>query len=472
MGFSKGDIEHLKAIYEGTEYKFEWNGIMTEGIQVTQGLKQGCPLSPLLFALYLVMLTSKLENNGRGFDIGGIKIPGLAYADDIVLLADKKEDMVEMLKECSEYADESKLKYNISKSQCLVFGDSLGDVFHLQGQQMELVNEYKYLGVTITNSIDYLDTYKKMLAKKAQVSQGIILNRAFSSIQKYFEVRLWWKGCIVPILTFANEVLVVGDVNTVLEKAQYMAGKIALGGNKLAPKVAVQGEMGWSSFEEREAVSKISYLGRLMFMDEWRYAKIVFTYMKKQKYKSKWDRRSLFLDGKYDEGTDRLRAQSDKQWKKIVGREIKEKGSGLWRQKVESHSTLVNYRYKGEIKWEEQMYDNTLGSALFFGARTGSLVTRGRVCHWLREGVAPSQECRLCGERVETVEHIVTECKGIESQRPERKQNEDSNSWLIRALALDKDNERNQLQETLVKNILLEWRRKVSEIDLLHYSER
>src|SRR5271154_973087 len=56
MGFSEEDVEHLKAIYEGTEYKFEWNGIITGSIKVHHGLKQGCPLSPLLFALYLVLL--------------------------------------------------------------------------------------------------------------------------------------------------------------------------------------------------------------------------------------------------------------------------------------------------------------------------------------------------------------------------------------------------------------------------------
>src|SRR5271154_5540340 len=468
MGFSEEDVEHLKEIYEGTEYKFEWNGIITGSIRVTQGLKQGCPLSPLLFALYLVLLTSSLEKSGKGFSVGNAKIPGLAYADDIVLLADSKEDMSHMLKECSDYADNSKLKYNIAKSQCLVFGDSQGDQFFLQGEEMEFVKEYKYLGITITNTTEYLDTYKKLLAKKIQVSLGIIMRRAFNSTYRYFEVRLWWKACIVPLLTFGNEVLVIGDLNKVLEKAQYMAGKIALGGNKLAPKVVVQGEMGWSNFEEREAASKTKFVGRLMFMSEGRFAKKVFVYMKTRTYKSKWDRRSLFLDRKFDSGSDRIKAKNEKQWKTIVGHEIKKKCTMLWQLEVETHSTLGLYRCKKEIRWEENMYDNTMGSRLFFGARSGSLLTRGRVRHWIRHGVHPTQECRLCEKQVETLEHILCECESLHAAKPARKENETNHSWLIRVLGMN-ETERCSKDEGLIRGCLLEWYGQTKNMELLDY---
>lgn len=50
-------------------------------LEIKMGVKQGDPLSPLLFNLVLV----KLEESGKGFRAGDNAIPVLAFADDLVL---------------------------------------------------------------------------------------------------------------------------------------------------------------------------------------------------------------------------------------------------------------------------------------------------------------------------------------------------------------------------------------------------
>ncbi|NXX37533.1 PO21 protein, partial [Nicator chloris] len=65
----------------------------TDPIYIRSGVKQGDPMSPLLFNLALDPLLCKLETEGQGFQQGGLKITAMAFADDLVLLSDSWDGM-------------------------------------------------------------------------------------------------------------------------------------------------------------------------------------------------------------------------------------------------------------------------------------------------------------------------------------------------------------------------------------------
>lgn len=58
------------------------------------GLRQGCPLSPLLFAIYINDLMREVNEEGGGVMVGGKTISLLLFADDIVLLAASREALI------------------------------------------------------------------------------------------------------------------------------------------------------------------------------------------------------------------------------------------------------------------------------------------------------------------------------------------------------------------------------------------
>ena len=66
------------------------NGVRTTPFPIATGVPQGCPLSPLLFNLFISSLSSYLDTipglTGAGFL--GVSIRRLAYADDIAILAE------------------------------------------------------------------------------------------------------------------------------------------------------------------------------------------------------------------------------------------------------------------------------------------------------------------------------------------------------------------------------------------------
>ena len=61
--------------------------VSSQEVKVENGLRQGCPLSPLLYSIYVMGMVEKLEEESLGVKEGDYWCGALLYADDVVLLA-------------------------------------------------------------------------------------------------------------------------------------------------------------------------------------------------------------------------------------------------------------------------------------------------------------------------------------------------------------------------------------------------
>ena len=81
-----------------------WDTSLSESFPVTNGVRQGGVLSPILFTLYMDDLLNDLKNLGIGYFWDSVYAGASCYADDLVLLAPSPSALRIMISLCEEFA--------------------------------------------------------------------------------------------------------------------------------------------------------------------------------------------------------------------------------------------------------------------------------------------------------------------------------------------------------------------------------
>lgn len=110
--------EYVAANYREINTLISTPGGTTRPINILRGVKQGDPMSPVLFNLVLDEWLRSLPTE-IGLQLGREKIASLAYADDLLLLAENKEDASYLLKRCIKFMEKRGLKINPAKCVAL-----------------------------------------------------------------------------------------------------------------------------------------------------------------------------------------------------------------------------------------------------------------------------------------------------------------------------------------------------------------
>ncbi len=98
FGIPKYLVECLKDLYQNQTAEVDTAVGRTGPLSVQWGVRQGCPLSTMLFNLYSeLIMRHALEKWEDGIEIGGTFYNNLRYADDVALLATTEGKLQELV---------------------------------------------------------------------------------------------------------------------------------------------------------------------------------------------------------------------------------------------------------------------------------------------------------------------------------------------------------------------------------------
>ena len=171
-------------LYQNTKACIKLNNKLSNSFNCNIGVRQGDNLSPLLFSLFINDFQGYLSDKYNGLSSlndlftevnqddefeAFLKLYILLYADDTIIMAESPIDLQEALNAVANYCELWNLKININKTKIIRFAKRRSPNnqtnpfnFLLNGEKVDIVDHYVYLGTTIS----YNGRYKEAMLKQ------------------------------------------------------------------------------------------------------------------------------------------------------------------------------------------------------------------------------------------------------------------------------------------------------------------
>ena len=211
-GIPTSIVNAIKLIYENSSAQVLTPDGETSFFDILSGIFQGDTLAPFLFIIvldYALKEAFKISNSESGIVIEPrrsrrhpeIRIRDLAYADDISLLGTSLQ-LAENLLHCVEQsASQVGLHLNATKTKILTSNiKNSYSVTTLNGELLEHVNHFKYLGAYLPSSYHDFNTRKALAWSAANKLERIWKSNVNRELKLKF-----FRACVESILIYNSE---------------------------------------------------------------------------------------------------------------------------------------------------------------------------------------------------------------------------------------------------------------------------
>ena len=280
-------LDGIKALYADVPMVVKTAHGQTASFQSVMGVKQGCPLSPTLFGLYLDDLEEAMRAEQHLLDspsLAGLTLLALLYADDLALVSTSMTGLQAQLDVLRGYADRWGLTVNVDKTKAVIYRTARARVcsnpsLAYDGQSIEFVDSFKYLGVEMhcTQSFSDAGLPRKESAQRALPAM-LRRCRELGINDPALQVKLF-DALVHPVMTYAVEFWGAGDVlkgELAGDRVQRSFLRGVLGVRTGTPSMAVLAEAGRYPLQVFAAKMLLKYWNRLVCMADDRLVKRAF----------------------------------------------------------------------------------------------------------------------------------------------------------------------------------------------------
>uniref|UniRef100_A0AAV1T2A2 Reverse transcriptase domain-containing protein n=1 Tax=Peronospora matthiolae TaxID=2874970 RepID=A0AAV1T2A2_9STRA len=154
FGFAERYVQLITRLHTGTTAAFLVNGEQSGPISVVSGIRQGCPLAPLLFLVVVEILNVAVQQSP---DLSGLPVPGQhpathvfsAFVDDSTIFLEKASQLEPALALVSQFGTLSGLVAQPSKSQIICLNRAV-HVADMRGiPVLQQADTVRYLGYQV-----------------------------------------------------------------------------------------------------------------------------------------------------------------------------------------------------------------------------------------------------------------------------------------------------------------------------------
>uniref|UniRef100_A0A803K3V4 Reverse transcriptase domain-containing protein n=1 Tax=Xenopus tropicalis TaxID=8364 RepID=A0A803K3V4_XENTR len=271
FGFSGTFLDHILTLYKSPSAAIQTNGQISPRFSLTNGTRQGCPLSPLIFVLLMEPLAEAIRQQSQisGFLIGKNSYKLSLFADDIILtLSNPICSLQTLFQLLSEFSEISYYKINTTKTEALPIWIPKNQVRELKASYKFLWQQsvISYLGIKVGFSVTslYNANFKAMLGKIEQYFQSWTY-KEISWIGRLSAI----KTMILPKILYLFRTIPIKIPNKYFTALQKSISKYIWKAKKPRIPLAslskgkLQGGLGFPNFKKYYQASHLNFIQRI-----------------------------------------------------------------------------------------------------------------------------------------------------------------------------------------------------------------
>lgn len=198
FGFPPTFVRYIETIYNGVQTTININGHLTPYFFVKRGVRQGCPLSLLLYIMVIETLNNHIQKNElvKGFSVSDKTVKTLFYSDDATCVLKDIQELKIVLEAFDDYCKASCAKLNLDKTIGIRVNAKDSDkppieinwnspnnkilgIYFTPDYTSDMNKNWNEVEQKIKKQVDILSSRKLSLKGKALIANTLLLSKAW-----------------------------------------------------------------------------------------------------------------------------------------------------------------------------------------------------------------------------------------------------------------------------------------------------